>query len=188
MPSETKSMGMRDLAQVVVIGRRPRRTLIRLGVLIGASLLLIVLFGFVLTPVQITGPSMFPTFKDGGFNFVNRLAYLHNEPRRGDIVAIRFSPENLLSPKHAPVYVKRIVGMPGESVWFQSGKFYVNGKALEEPYLKFPSTDWESNPKKLGPHEYYVVGDNRSMPFDNHDKGAAERERIIGKVLLQGGS
>jgi signal peptidase I len=161
--------------------------MIRLTALISLSLIAIFIFRFVLTPVRITGPSMFPTFKDGGINFVNRFAYLHNEPKRGDIVAIRFSKEMLLNSKHL-MYVKRIVGMPGESVWFDNGKFYVNGKALEEPYLKFPSTDWESKPRTLGTNEYYVVGDNRSMPFDNHDKGAAERQRIIGKVLLQGGS
>ena len=175
-------MDARNWLQAIAIGRRPKRTLIRLGVLV---LLAFVVFGFVLKPIRITGPSMMPTFKDGGINFINRLAYLRNEPQRGDIVGIRYSGSGLMV--HV-MLVKRIVGLPGETVGFQGGRFYVNGKPLDEPYLKLASSDWNSETRTLGPREYYVVGDNRSMPFHYHYQGVAERWRIIGRVLFPGGS
>jgi len=64
----------------------------------------------------------------------------------------------------------------------------INGKELDEPYLKLADKHWQSPPKLLGPEEFYVVGDNRSMPIQDHTKGAAERNRIIGKILLRGES
>jgi len=181
MAAETKTMGVGGWIQAIAIGRKPKRTLIRLACIIVPAIVAILIFRFILLPVQITGPSMYPTYENGQINFINRLAYLRHEPQRGDVVAIRFSGNHLM-------FVKRIVGLPGESVWFTKGNFCVNGRLLPEPYLKFPSNEWESRPRQLGPEEYYVVGDNRSMSFINHEKGAAERQRIIGKILLPGNS
>jgi len=79
--------------------------------------------------------------------------------------------------------LKRIIGLPGDSVSFHGGQAYINGQLLEEPYVK-NGCDWEHAPIQCGPDQYYVVGDNRSMPFDYHMQGRAERQRIIGKVLL----
>lgn len=124
---------------------------------------------------------MSPTYQNGEINFINRLAYLRHEPQRGDVVGVRFSGVHLM-------YVKRIVALPGESIAFAHGHIYINGELLAEPYLKFPSHNWEAPPRQLGPQEYYVVGDNRSMTFANHEKGAAERSRIIGRILLRGNS
>lgn len=179
MLTEKNNQGVMDSVQAVVIGRRPKRTLIRIGALLVFAAIAFVLLRFVVTPVHVIGPSMYPTFCDGGIKFLNRLAYLHSEPHRGDIVVIRYSGNSV-------TLVKRIVGLPGEQVFFQDGKFMVNGKPLDEPYLKFPCANWQSDPKTLGPDEYYVVGDNRTMPFRNHYQGAAERRRILGKILLQG--
>ncbi|HZV34416.1 MAG TPA: signal peptidase I [Verrucomicrobiae bacterium] len=170
-------MGILDWARAIAIGRRPKRTLVRLVPVIVLGLITVLFFRFVLTPVRITGPSMIPTFQDGSIKFLNRLAYLRSEPKRGDIVGIRYSGNHVL-------LVKRVVGLPGELVGFQYGRFYVNGKPLHEPYLNYPCAKWHSEPKTLGPNEYYVVGDNRSMPIDFHYQGAADRRRIIGKILL----
>ena len=181
MVGETKTSAIPSWVKAVAVGRRPGRTLVRLALLISLALVAFVVLRFVLLPVQITGPSMYPTFRDGSLNFINCLAYLRHEPQRGDVVGIRFSDSRVM-------LVKRIVGMPGEVLYFSRGKVYINGKALPEPYLKLPSKDWESPPKQLGPEEFYVVGDNRSMSFENHTKGGAERKRIIGKILLGGES
>ena len=78
---------------------------------------------------------------------------------------------------------KRVVGLPGETVAFSNGKLYINGEMMEEPYLKFRSS-WTTPEVKLKLNEYFVVGDNRSMPPDAHEHGVAERKRILGKVLL----
>jgi signal peptidase I len=156
-----------------LIGRNPKRTLARIVVLV---VVCSVLFKFVLMPVRVEGPSMLPTYKDHRVNFANRLAYLFHEPRRGDIVAIRTTgPHNM--------YMKRIIGLPGETVAFHRGHAVINGLILDEPYLKYPC-DWEVAPRTLGPKDYYVVGDNRSMAERDHEKGIANRNRIIGKILL----
>ena len=159
--------------RVAAIGRRPRNTLIRVAILVTACL---VIFNFVLLPIQVRGISMLPTYRDGGVHFVNRLAYRWREPRRGDIVGIRLAGIHLM-------YLKRIVGLPGETIEFQNGRVFINGKLLAEPYEKW-KCDWTLPPEKLGANEYYVVGDNRTMLPEDHMKGKVERERIVGKVWL----
>ena len=159
--------------RTLVIGRNPKRTMIRVIVLICSCF---VIFKFVFLPIQIEGVSMLPTYRSNGVNFVNRLAYRFHEPRRGDVVAIRLAGPSVM-------YMKRIIALPGESLAFHEGRAYINGNLLEEPYVKFPCA-WEEESGQLGPSEYYVVGDNRSMPQADHYQGKADRGRIVGKVLL----
>ena len=146
----------------------------RLIVLVTVSF---VVFKFVLVPVRVDGGSMLPAYKENGVNFVNRLAYLFHEPRRGDVVAIK-----LRAGEHV-MYMKRIVGLPGETVTFHHGRLLINGRPLDEPYVKFPC-DWEHEPEPNGTDQYYVVGDNRDMPWADHVHGRAERGDIVGKLLL----
>jgi len=160
--------------QRVLIGRNPKRTLVRVLVLAVVSF---VLFKFVLLPIRVQGGSMLPTYGENGVNFVNRLAYLFHEPRRGDVVAI-----GLQAGEHI-MYMKRIVGLPGETVAFHKGRVFINGKPLDEPYVKLPC-NWEHEPEQVGLDQYYVVGDNRDMSWDDHTQGRAARDRIVGKVLL----
>jgi signal peptidase I len=160
--------------QRVLIGRSPKRTLVRVVVLVIVSA---VVFKFALQPIRIQGGSMLPTYKDHGIHLVYRLAYLFHEPRRGDVVSIR-----LLAGEHV-MYMKRIVGLPGESVAFHSGRLYINGQPMEEPYVKLRG-NWEHEAEEVGPDQFYVVGDNRDMPWADHEKGRAARNRIVGKVIL----
>lgn len=162
-----------SLLRKVVIGRNPKRTMQRVVILVVVCFFVA---KFVLLPIQISGPSMLPTYSERGVNFVNRVAYLFHEPRRGDVVAIRLAGPSIM-------FMKRIIGLPGETVAFHEGHVYIDGKLLSEPYVKFPCY-WEHEPRKLGPFEYYFVGDNRSMPQVDHSEGKASRERIVGKVLL----
>jgi signal peptidase I len=165
--------------QVILIGRRPRATLLRILVLVAVCG---VTFKFVLWPIRVTGISMEPTYHNHRIDCINRLAFLCHEPRRGDVVGIRFSDPGYLSTP-SDMLMKRIIGLPGETVSFHQGHVYINGEVLNEPYLKF-SCDWEHGPIQCGPDQYYVVGDNRSMAFELHTQGLAERNRIVGKVLL----
>jgi signal peptidase I len=160
--------------QRVLIGRNPKRTLMRAAVIVVVCLLV---RNFVLLPVRVDGGSMLPTYQDHGIHFVNRLAYLFHEPRRGDVVAI-----GMLAGDHI-MYMKRIVGLPGETVGFHQGRVYINGNPLDEPYVKLPG-DWERAPEQIGPDHYYVVGDNRDMAWEGHTQGRAPRDRILGKIIL----
>ena len=153
-----------------------------------------VVFKFVLLPIRVEGISMLPTYQDHSVNFVNRLAYLRREPQRGDVVSIRFDREETNTLTGTPpagdwlktphvMLLKRVIGLPGETVAFVNGRVLINGEALEEPYEKTPC-NWDRPPVKVGPDEYFVVGDNRTMPWEGHMFGRAQRRQIVGKVIL----
>ena len=158
------------------IGRHPERTLRRVAVLVVAGLVVFVVFSCLLLPIRVEGISMLPTYRNRQFNLVNRLSYCRHEPQRGDVVAIRTTGFHIM-------YLKRIIGLPGERVAFHRGHVTINGQVLSEPYLKF-ACDWELPPEVLGPDEYFLVGDNRSMPPGEHFMFKASRARIVGKVLF----
>lgn len=162
--------------RIALIGRKPKRTLIRAAILAVACYIFFKFFIFrvFLLPVRIEGNSMFPTYHDWGINFVYRLAYRDSEPRRGDVVGIRMAGPSIM-------LMKRIVGMPGETVSFdEKGRLVINGHLMAEPYLKQHLPAPPLDPVTLGPHEYYVIGDNRL----NSDRGRIDRDRIVGKIVL----
>jgi signal peptidase I len=165
--------------KIFLIGRRPKVTLIRITALI---VVCVVTFRYLLLPIRIVGISMLPTYHNGQFNFINRLAYIWHEPARGDIVSVNLAEPDGLTPPDM-MLMKRIIGLPGETVAFRDGHAVINNRLLDEPYVKRPC-DWTHDPVTCGPDEYYVVGDNRSMPFQLHEKGRAKRARIIGTLLL----
>jgi signal peptidase I len=158
--------------KALLFGSNPRLTAIRVAVLVVSA---VVVFGFVLLPVRLTGISMEPTYNDGELNFANRLAYAWRQPARGDVVAIRMAGPSVL-------YVKRIVGLPGEQVEIEMGVVKIDGEPLLEPTV-VRKAPWNLPPLTLGPDEYFVVGDNRAMSIRNHDLGRATRNRIIGKLI-----
>ena len=180
MPSQLPTSGSWYWLRVAAIGRRPKWTLARLAVLVVAC---VVVFKFVLLPIRVTGISMEPTFHDHAVNFVNRLAYVRGQPQRGDVIGLRFRTDTN-GPFHV-LLLKRLVGLPGDTISFSDGHVCLNGQAQKEPYLKLPGK-WNLPEKTLGPDDYYFVGDNRSMPPDQHEHGVASRSQIVGRVLLKG--
>jgi signal peptidase I len=161
-------MGGSSLSRAL-IGSNPRRTLIRAAILIASAY---VLFGHVLLPVRGVGISMQPTIEQGDLLFVNRLTYRFRAPARGDIVAVRIAGRSV-------VYVKRLLGLPGDRIQFIDGILWRNGEPVYEPYLR-GRDDWQLDEVTLGADDYFVVGDNRSMPMAQHDFGTTTRARLIG--------
>jgi len=157
----------------LIFGENPRRTTVRILILAAVS---VVTFGWILIPVRAEGISMMPTYRNGSLNLVNRLAFLVKSPERGDIVAIR------LAGPHA-VYIKRIVGLPGERIAIADGTVRINGRSLDEPYVRNRS-GWTMAEVQLGSDEYFLIGDNRGMREEEHDFGRAHRSRIVGKVVF----
>lgn len=135
-----------------------------------------VTFTWVLIPIRTAGDSMLPTYRSDSFNLVNRLAYAVGEPARGDVVAIRLAGPSV-------VLVKRVIGLPGERVRFESGVVRINDAPLHEPYVSFRRA-WDIEEVALGPREYFAVGDNRGMSPGSHSFGAVDRARILGKVIF----
>ena len=166
-------MGAGRILRIIAVGRNPRKTAIRTVVIAVAA---VVVFKFLLLPVRIRGTSMLPTYPDGGFNLINALTYRLGEPERGDVVAIRLAGRSIM-------YLKRVVGLPGEEIAIQDGVVEVNGKALDEPYVT-NRRQWNTDPVRLGGDEYFVVGDNRMVPQRGHRFGRVKRERIEGKAVF----
>lgn len=157
----------------LVFGAHPARTLTRVFLLVAIAL---ATFTWVLVPVRAEGISMLPTFQSGSLKFVNRMAYLRGGPRRADVVAIRLAGPKVL-------YIKRVVGLPGERVAIREGVVYIDDVPLPEPYVRHRRA-WEVPEVVLGPDEYFLIGDNRGMQPRDHDFGRADRARIVGKVVF----
>ena len=157
----------------LIFGRRPKVTVARAAVL--ASVCAVV-FNYILIGVRVEGISMEPNYHNGRINIINQFAYCRRAPQRRDVVGIRLAGKKIM-------YMKRIIGLPGERVAFRNGKVLINGEPLDEPYVKYRAP-WQMPERILEPDEYYVVGDNRGMPQDLHEQGPIERDRIVGKVLF----
>ncbi|QSH40985.1 signal peptidase I [Lentisphaerota bacterium ZTH] len=131
-------------------------------------------FNYLLRPCFIKGGSMEPTYPRLGFDFCWRGQYWFSQPKRGDIVIIRFTRNTLL--------LKRIVALPGETVEFRQGRLFINGRLLYEPYVKY-ECDWNLPPRRVKPGHYYAVGDNRSMSISRQKFGQFRKKRIYGGPL-----
>lgn len=149
-----------------------KRFFIRLFLLALACYLI---FGHVLIPLRIQGLSMEPTYHDRSFAFCWRLQYAFSPPKRFDVVTVRYSGRSVM-------LLKRVVALQGETVEFRKGMLYVNGKLMEEPYVRHRS-GWELPPRTVAPGHVYVVGDNRGTPMAQHLFGEVDLNRIVGGVI-----
>jgi signal peptidase I len=144
------------------------------------ALLTLVIFLGVRLGVQnfrVEGFSMQPTLQSNQYLLVNKVVYMVGEPQRGDIVVFRLPQD----PRRD--LIKRIVALPGEEVEVRNGAVYVNGKALDEPYIRDKPLYFFS--KKTVPEgEYFVLGDNRNNSFDSHVWDFLPREYLIGKAWV----
>ena len=126
--------------------------------------------------VRVDGFSMNPTLQDGEYILVNRLAYKIGNPVRGDIIVFSFP----MDPKQD--LIKRVIGLPGESISVQDGKVMINGVPLEEPYIAAPpiyNGTWEVPKGQL-----FVLGDNRNESKDSHEWGLLPIENVVGRAVL----
>lgn len=150
---------------------------------------------------KVDGSSMLPSLKGGQYLLVNKLVYFKldtsrlskvipfwdedtpsnhfaiHPPRRGEVIVFRFPQD----PRKD--FVKRVVGLPGEEVEVVSGKTFIDGVPLDEPYLA-SRTRSSAVPLLLGEKEYYVMGDNRRSSNDSRNWGAVPEENILGKVWV----
>lgn len=126
--------------------------------------------------VRVDGFSMRPTLQDGEYILINKLAYKLGEPMRGDIVVFVFpvNPEEDL--------IKRIIGLPGDTITVQDGVLSINGVVMDEPYINAPPAydgTWQ-----VAQGELFVLGDNRNDSRDSHQWGLLPVGNVIGRAVL----
>jgi signal peptidase I len=127
--------------------------------------------------VVVEGPSMRPTLRSGEWIVVNRLTYRVGAPQRGDVVVF-------LPPTNAQTddLIKRVVGLPGETVEIRGGAVWINGSPLEEAYKS--GTTYPDNRWQLGEDDLFVMGDNRPISLDSRSFGPIKVSEVVGKAWL----
>jgi signal peptidase I len=144
-------------------------------------LIAVILIVFIYQPVKVEGTSMMPTLTDQERIFINKFTY-HlglGSIERGDMVVFWYP---LAEDKS---YIKRVIGLPGDTVYIDAGQVYVNGRPLTESYVPEDYRDrvsWEEH--RIPPGEYFVLGDHRSSSSDSRTWGFVKREKIYGKAVF----
>jgi signal peptidase I len=161
------------------------RFLAALAIVVGVALVALWIAGVTVVEtykLPPAGRSMAPTIRPG-----DRVAALRfdagADPNRGDIVAIRMPPRGVSLCGSAGVFIKRIVGLPGERVAERRGVILVEGKRLPEPYVQRSRRDDLSGNWRVPPGAYFVLGDNRTESCDSRAWGALPEENLIGEVF-----
>ena len=159
---------------------------ISLGV---AIVVAIIIKTYFFTPVLVSGPSMKPTLHNNNRMVLNKIGLILSTPKRGDIVVFHATEEK--------DYIKRVVGMPGDSIEYKNDQLFINGKEVDEPYLdeykKQLSEGKLTNDfsledsfglKKIPKGEYFLMGDNRRVSGDSRELGPIKKSKIIGKTSI----
>jgi len=146
---------------------------------------------FFIQPFLVEGESMFPTLHNGDYLIVEKFSYKIKEPQRGDIIV--FNPPETQFSDSSKIYIKRIIGLPYETIEIKNGKVFIYNKKhpegieLQEPYIEknIPTLGWQK--RSLGKDEYFVLGDNRepNKSSDSREWGPVLKNRIIGRAVLR---
>lgn len=169
-------------------------------VFVVSAIVILLFVNFVAHPVRVDGKSMYPTLKDGEFGFTNVGGVLLNGVKRGDIVVVTMEEKG--QKTH---WVKRVIGMPGDTISCVNDIVFINGKVLDETqyidpdyrqscvdqfgyFNKVPNADntdvQDFEEVKLGDDEYYVMGDNRPYSKDSRYVGPVKKSQLFAKKML----
>ena len=176
LPQDTPPVSQRPARPVSGIG--PVSLLRDVAISVALAVILIV---FIYQPVKVEGTSMMPGLTDQERIFVNKYEYKlgTGNIQRGDLVVFHYPKD----PRES--YIKRVVGLPGDSVEIVDGDVYVNRHKLFEPYVIDAYRDHEPMSRRtVPPGEYFVLGDHRNSSSDSRSWGFVERPLIYGKAVL----
>jgi signal peptidase I len=153
------------------------RTLIDILETVVLSVVLFVVINLVSSRIRVESISMQPTLYAGNFVLVNKLGYKIGQPTRGDIIVFKYPPD----PSQTP-YIKRVIGLPGDTINVENGKVYVNGQELIEPYLM--SNTARGGTWTVPEGDLFVMGDNRNNSSDSRSWGFVPLGNVIGKAEI----
>jgi signal peptidase I len=139
-------------------------------------LLALAIRAVVFEPVRVDGPSMNYTLENNDYMLVDKLGYAFSPPKRGDVV-ILFYPNQTEN-----TYVKRVIGLPGDTVRIEQGRIYINDELINESYLSVELSGNHDGVYIVPEDEIFVMGDNRPISLDSTRVGTMKIERVIGRV------
>lgn len=146
-----------------------------LGTLLPALVIVLVINVFVAQATRVEGQSMEPNLHNNQRLIIEKVTYRLRAPQRGDIVVLK------LPERPGPPLIKRVVGLAGEVVEIHDGRVYINGEALEEPYLN--QLTYSHHPREMVPEgSVFVLGDNRGFSSDSRSFGMVSLEHIVGRA------
>ncbi len=140
---------------------------------------------YIAQPFIVNGPSMYPTFNTGQYVIVDEVTYRFNEPQRGDVIIFKYP----LNPK--TFYIKRIIGLPGETLVSTGGKVTVinnenpKGFPIDDSFVDINHRSSNDFKITLGKTEYFVMGDNRAESSDSRIWGPLDRKLIVGRAFVR---
>jgi signal peptidase I len=143
---------------------------------IAFTLLVFLLIRFAAQSFRVDGESMEPGLHTDEFVMVDKVTYLFHAPERGDIIVFHYPLDTSRD------FIKRVIGVPGDVVSTTSTNIIVDGQTLHEPYIRV-AFNFESNTWKLGPNQFFVMGDNRDNSLDSRSWGLLAKSYIVGKVV-----
>jgi signal peptidase I len=152
--------------------------------IVAVAAVMVMIYLFVMSPQEISGSSMNPNFHNGEYILTNKLIYKLEDPKRGDIVIFK-------SPANKDIdYIKRVIGLPGETILLKDQHIFINDKILDEPYeynkpIFGESFLHEGIPFTIPDGKYFVMGDNRPGSSDSREFGPIAKEDFIGRALLR---
>lgn len=159
--------------------------------LVIAMSIFLVVYLFFLQPHQVNGQSMVPTFQNGDYLLTDKVSYRFGDPQRGDIVVFHAPPAANCAKGTGCDFIKRVIGLPGETVKIQSSQIMVDNQPLQEQYIPAEYvTEAEAYLKRVGvvtldANEYFVVGDNRPYSSDSRAWGPITKSDIVGRAFFR---
>ena len=144
-----------------------------------AAVLAFTLRTFVIESFWVPSGSMLPTIQLNDRVWVTKFSYKIGEPQRGDVVVFR-PPSAAHADENEKYYIKRLIGLPGETVEFRDNQLYIDGELIEEDYLGDDVYTEDFGPFKVGENSYFFCGDNRQGSYDSRAWGDVERENLVG--------
>jgi signal peptidase I len=152
------------------------RTILRdIAITLAIALVIFLVLRATVQAYKVIETCMEPGYVEGEWLLASKATYWFHEPERGDVIILE-PPIDI-----DEVYIKRLIALPGDTVEIKDGLVYVDGIALEEPYIKEAPT-YTFPPTELGDDEYFVLGDNRNNANDSHTGWTITRDDIIGKA------
>jgi signal peptidase I len=141
------------------------------------TLLIFLVIRFVIQSFHIEGTSMQPGLQTNEYVFINKQAYLFHQPERGDVIVFHFPRDTTQD------FVKRVIGIPGDTIKTDRTHVWVNNVELKEPYVS-TSLNPVARTWKVPSNDYFVLGDNRPESYDSRDWGFVPMNYIIGKAIV----